>query len=65
MKNGLSTGEGLVWALRDRHGEDPGRLGPSAARDGARVLQGAERAGTVASLSPMLRQAWDGEGWGC
>ena len=24
MKKGLSTGEGVVWMLRDRHGEDPG-----------------------------------------
>ena len=59
MENGLSTGEGLVWALRDRHGEDPGasdrRLLVSEP-EFARVLSGRE----LASLSPVLRQAWDG-----
>jgi hypothetical protein len=59
MENGLSTGEGLVWALRDRHGEDPGasdrRLLVSEP-EFSRVLSGRE----LASLSPVLRQAWDG-----
>jgi Protein of unknown function (DUF3987) len=59
MENGLSTGEGLVWALRDRHGEDPGapdRRLLVTEPEFARVLGGRE----LASLSPVLRQAWDG-----
>jgi Protein of unknown function (DUF3987) len=59
MENGLSTGEGLVWALRDRHGEDagaPDRRLLVSEPEFARVLQGRE----IASLSPVLRQAWDG-----
>ncbi len=59
MENGLSTGEGLVWALRDRHGEDagaPDRRLLVTEPEFARVLQGRE----LASLSPVLRQAWDG-----
>ena len=61
MENGLSSGEGLVWALRDGDGMS-GDAGVSDRRllvtepEFARVLQGRE----LASLSPVLRQAWDG-----
>ncbi len=58
---GLSSGEGLVWALRDPDGTDPG------ARDHrllvvepefAAVLKATAR--DVNTLSPVLRSAWDG-----
>lgn len=58
---GLSSGEGLVWALRDPDGADPG------ARDSrllvvepefATVLKAVAR--DVNTLSPVLRSAWDG-----
>jgi hypothetical protein len=58
--SGLSTGEGLVWAVRDPAGTDPG------AADGrllvvepefASVLKATGR--DVNTLSPVLRNAWD------
>lgn len=58
---GLSSGEGLIWALRDPQGHDPG------ARDHrllviepefASVLKATAR--DVSTLSPVLRSAWDG-----
>jgi hypothetical protein len=59
--SGLSTGEGLVWAVRDPNGSDPG------APDGrllaiepefAAVLKATGR--DINTLSPVLRAAWDG-----
>jgi hypothetical protein len=58
---GLSSGEGVVWAVRDPAGADPG------AADGrllvvepefASVLKATSR--DVNTLSPVLRSAWDG-----
>jgi hypothetical protein len=60
MKKGLSSGEGVVYLLRDRHGEDPGapdRRLLITEPEFSRVLQGRE----LSLLSPILRQAWDGE----
>jgi hypothetical protein len=59
MENGLSSGEGLVWSLRDRDGNDAGasdRRLLVTEPEFARVLGGRE----LSSLSPVLRQAWDG-----
>ena len=59
MENGLSSGEGLVWSLRDRDGEDAGasdRRLLVTEPEFARVLKGRE----LSTLSPVLRQAWDG-----
>ena len=51
MKKGLSSGEGVVWLLRDRNGKDAGSLGSSVAGDGAGVREGVERAGTVVAFA--------------
>jgi len=59
MENGLSSGEGLVWSLRDPSGGDagaPDRRLLVTEPDFARVLKGWEL-----SLSPVLRDAWDGD----
>jgi hypothetical protein len=59
MENGLSSGEGLVWSLRDRDGKDAGaqdRRLLVTEPEFARVLKGRE----LSTLSPVLRQAWDG-----
>jgi len=60
MKKGLSSGEGVVWLLRDPSGSDGGagdRRLLLTEPEFARVLSGRE----VVSLSPVLREAWDGE----
>jgi hypothetical protein len=60
MKKGLSSAEGLVFSLRDRDGDDagaPDRRLLVIEPEFARVLSGRE----LASLSPVLREAWDGE----
>ena len=58
--SGLSTGEGLIWAVRDRAGEEAGvddkRL-LVMEPEFARVLQSARRKENT--LSPVIRQAWD------
>jgi hypothetical protein len=59
MKKGLSSGEGLVWALRDPDGKDagaPDRRLLVTEPVFARVLSGRQ----LSSLSPVLCQAWDG-----
>lgn len=58
---GLSSGEGLVWSLRDPHGPDPGvqdkrRL--VIETEFASVLKATSR--ELSTLSPTLRNAWDG-----
>jgi hypothetical protein len=63
MKKGLSSGEGVVWSLRDRHGEDPDASDHRllvTEPEFSRVLSGRE----LSSLSPVLREAWDGEDLG-
>lgn len=58
---GLSSGEGLIWAIRDPTDEDPG---PGDRRllvvepEFASVLKTASR--DISTLSPTLRTAWDG-----
>lgn len=58
---GLSSGEGLIWAVRDPSGQDPGipdqRL-LVIEPEFASVLKTASR--EISTLSPTLRSAWDG-----
>jgi len=61
ISTGLSSGEGLIWTLRDPAGQDPGNpdkrllvLEPEFAS----VLKAASR--EISTLSPTLRSAWDG-----
>ncbi len=58
---GLSSGEGLIWALRDPQGADQGAGDPRLLviePEFASVLKGVNR--DVSTLSPVLRSAWDG-----
>lgn len=58
---GLSSGEGLVWVLRDPAGADPGATDPRllvVEPEFASVLK--QTARDVNTLSPVLRSAWDG-----
>ncbi|EQD47250.1 hypothetical protein B1B_12409 [mine drainage metagenome] len=58
---GLSSGEGLVWALRDARGTDPGATDPRllvVEPEFASVLKACSREQNT--LSPVLRSAWDG-----
>jgi hypothetical protein len=58
---GLSSGEGLVWVLRDPAGSDPGAPDPRllvVEPEFASVLK--QTARDVNTLSPVLRSAWDG-----
>ncbi len=59
--SGLSTGEGLVWAVRDPAGTDPGAPDQRllvVEPEFASVLKATGR--DVNTLSPVLRSAWDG-----
>jgi hypothetical protein len=58
---GLSSGEGLVWAVRDPAGSDPGvsdRRLLALEPEFVSVLKSAGR--EISTLSPTLRSAWDG-----
>ena len=58
---GLSSGEGLIWALRDPEGADRGTADPRllvVEPEFASVLKATAR--EVSTLSPVLRSAWDG-----
>jgi len=58
---GLSTGEGLVWAVRDPSGPDRGAADKRllvVEPEFVVVLKATGR--DINTLSPMLRQAWDG-----
>jgi hypothetical protein len=61
LTTGLSSGEGLIWAVRDPQGQDPGagekRL-LVAEPEFASVLKSTAR--EISTLSPTLRSAWDG-----
>ena len=60
VEKGLSSGEGVVWLLRDPSDGDagaPDRRLLIAEPEFAKVLKGRE----LSSLSPVLREAWDGE----
>lgn len=58
---GLSSGEGLIWAVRDPADNDPGvtdRRLLVVEPEFASVLKTASR--DISTLSPTLRSAWDG-----
>jgi hypothetical protein len=58
---GLSSGEGLIWAVRDPTDSDPGvtdRRLLVVEPEFASVLKTASR--DISTLSPTLRSAWDG-----
>jgi hypothetical protein len=58
---GLSSGEGLIWAVRDPTEQDPGvtdRRLLVIEPEFASVLKAASR--EISTLSPTLRSAWDG-----
>jgi hypothetical protein len=58
---GLSSGEGLIWAVRDPTGSDPGHTDQRLLviePEFASVLKAASR--EISTLSPTLRSAWDG-----
>jgi hypothetical protein len=61
LTTGLSSGEGLIWAVRDPHGQDPGALDKRLLviePEFATVLKSTGR--ELSTLSPTLRSAWDG-----
>jgi Protein of unknown function (DUF3987) len=58
---GLSSGEGLIWSVRDPAGQDPGIQDQRLLviePEFASVLKAASR--EISTLSPTLRSAWDG-----
>jgi len=58
---GLSSGEGLIWAVRDAQGQDPGATDRRLLviePEFASVLKATSR--EISTLSPTLRSAWDG-----
>jgi len=58
---GLSSGEGLIWAVRDPTAQDPGHTDQRLLviePEFASVLKAASR--EISTLSPTLRSAWDG-----
>ncbi|MGH2862078.1 MAG: DUF3987 domain-containing protein [Solirubrobacteraceae bacterium] len=58
---GLSSGEGLIWSVRDPTGQDPGITDQRLLviePEFAAVLRAASR--EISTLSPTLRSAWDG-----
>jgi hypothetical protein len=58
---GLSSGEGLIWALRDETDKDRGAADPRLLviePEFASVLK--QTARDISTLSPVLRSAWDG-----
>jgi hypothetical protein len=61
LTTGLSSGEGLIWAVRDPQGPDPGALDKRLLviePEFATVLKSTAR--ELSTLSPTLRSAWDG-----
>ena len=58
---GLSSGEGVIWAVRDPSGQDPGIADQRLLviePEFASVLRAASR--ELSTLSPTLRSGWDG-----
>jgi hypothetical protein len=58
---GLSSGEGLIWAVRDPSGQDPGISDQRLLviePEFSSVLKASSR--EISTLSPTLRSAWDG-----
>jgi hypothetical protein len=61
IMTGLSSGEGLIWAVRDPTSQDPGITDQRLLviePEFASVLKAASR--EISTLSPILRSAWDG-----
>lgn len=61
LTTGLSSGEGLIWAVRDPQGQDPGAVDKRLLviePEFATVLKSTGR--ELSTLSPTLRSAWDG-----
>jgi hypothetical protein len=61
MMTGLSSGEGLIWSVRDPAGPDPGITDQRLLviePEFASVLKASSR--EISTLSPTLRSAWDG-----
>jgi hypothetical protein len=61
ITTGLSSGEGIVWAVRDPQGQDPGAADKRllvVEPEFASVLKSTSR--DISTLSPTLRSAWDG-----
>jgi len=61
LSTGLSSGEGLIWTLRDPQGQDPGAPDKRllvVEPEFASVLKSTSR--EISTLSPTLRSAWDG-----
>jgi hypothetical protein len=61
ITTGLSSGEGVVWAVRDAQGQDPGAADKRlliVEPEFASVLKSTGR--DISTLSPTLRSAWDG-----
>ena len=61
LSTGLSSGEGLIWAVRDPQGPDPGAADKRLLviePEFATVLKSTGR--ELSTLSPTLRSAWDG-----
>lgn len=61
LTTGLSSGEGLIWAVRDPQGQDPGAADKRLLviePEFASVLKSTGR--ELSTLSPTLRSAWDG-----
>lgn len=61
LSTGLSSGEGLIWTLRDPAGQDPGNPDKRllvVEPEFASALKAASR--EISTLSPTLRSAWDG-----
>lgn len=60
VRTGLSSGEGVVWAVRDPQDDDPGTADKRLMviePEFAAVLRAASR--EISTLSPTLRNAWD------
>lgn len=61
LSTGLSSGEGLIWTVRDPQGQDPGAIDKRLLviePEFATVLKSTGR--ELSTLSPTLRSAWDG-----
>ena len=61
LSTGLSSGEGLIWSVRDPSGPDPGTVDKRLLviePEFATVLKSTGR--ELSTLSPTLRSAWDG-----
>jgi hypothetical protein len=61
LTTGLSSGEGLIWTVRDPAGSDPGAVDKRLLviePEFATVMKSTSR--ELSTLSPTLRSAWDG-----